>query len=66
MPDFEQQGGNHIPLTTLWETRAKQRELSADQIDHLQKCDDCSSMLGVCHGCGSMDEVERQIKKWKP
>jgi hypothetical protein len=53
----------HIPLVTLWEHRMNQRLFSMDEMRHLAQCDDCLSLLGLCHRCGSIDQVERRLSE---
>ena len=48
----------HITLQTLWEFRKHLGSLSHEDFEHLYRCDDCLTLLGLCHKCKTIDEVQ--------
>jgi hypothetical protein len=52
----------HVSVAALWKHRAQELELSPDEMDHVLKCEYCMSVLGVCHMCRTITEVERRVK----
>jgi len=55
----------HIALTVLWNYRMHRYMLSADEMLHISRCDDCLALLGLCHISQSIVELDLKLKDRK-
>ena len=39
----------HIPLENMWTFRNEESQLSTEEKHHMSECDECISLLGLCH-----------------
>ena len=56
-PDGEER--DHLPLVALWNYSSRLCMLSTTELVHIWRCDDCLSLLAVCHSSES-------LKTWSP
>jgi hypothetical protein len=49
----------HIPLGLLWRYSRDIGSLTPTYMDHIQACEDCMGILGICRTGRSIEEVKR-------
>jgi hypothetical protein len=53
----------HIPLRELWDCSNYEIELTSAQMNHLEICEDCLTVLDLCRIEKSFMDVERIVEK---
>jgi hypothetical protein len=61
MATKESIGPPHIPVSLLWQYTKDTIALFDSEIDHLNGCEHCAELLGLCCACTSLEHVERII-----
>ena len=54
---------DHVPLAYLWAYHSDKSPLSHDDLQHLYLCDDCLSVLGLCHVSTTIQQVEARLRE---
>jgi hypothetical protein len=63
MNDEARERSEHIQLFSMWAYHRKIIRLSSEKLQHLDHCESCSKLLGLCQISTSMAEVERWLTK---
>jgi len=53
--------GRHLSLETIWRFAKFQTKPVAPDFNHLINCDECVSMLGLCHMYDSIATVQQRL-----